>query len=110
MVFSGIIATNRLRRRLPKTWQRGDPEQRFLYLSSMYLPLAMTAFAVTCFFLSFAWVDMVYMVTAMITGLYACVGARLPDLQPGVVGARRRVGPAGPKATPIPPTPQSVGS
>src|SRR5262249_33170499 len=37
LVFSGIVGPNRLRRRLPKTWERGDPEQRFLYFASMYL-------------------------------------------------------------------------
>jgi O-antigen ligase len=106
LVFSGITGMNRLRRRLPKTWERGDPEQRFLFLSSMYLPLAMIAFAVTSFFLTFAWVDMVYMVTAMITGFYACVGAKLPALAPGVVGARRRPGrPNQGRAVPAAPSP-----
>ncbi len=90
LVFTGITGGNRLRKRLPKTWERGDPEQRFLYFASMYLPLAMISFAVTSFFLTFAWVDMVYMVTAMITGLYACVAAKLPNLQPGVSRALQR--------------------
>jgi O-antigen ligase len=90
LVFTGITGANRLRRRLPKAWERGDPEQRFLYLASMYLPLAMVSFAVTSFFLTFAWVDMVYMVTAMITGLYACVAAKLPNLQPGISRALQR--------------------
>jgi O-antigen ligase len=90
LVFSGIVGTNRLRRKLPRSWERGDPEQRFLYLTSMYLPLAMVAFAVTSFFLTFAWVDMVYMITAMTTGLYACVAAKLPTLQPDVSRALQR--------------------
>jgi O-antigen ligase len=95
LVFTGITGTNALRRRLPKSWQNGDPEQRFLYLCSLYFPLAMIGFAVTSFFLTFAWVDMVYMLTAMITGLYGCVGARLPELQPGIMRSPRRIAPPG---------------
>ncbi|HZE75647.1 MAG TPA: O-antigen ligase family protein [Gemmatimonadales bacterium] len=102
LVFGGITGANRLRRRLPKEWERGDPEERFLYLSSMYLPLAMIAFASTAFFLSFAWIDMVYMVTAMITGLYACVEARLPGLLLGIAGPRRRNGAPGARPGAVP--------
>jgi len=102
LVFSGIVGTNRLRRRLPKSWEHGDPEQRLLYLSSLYLPLAMTGFAVTSFFLTFAWVDMVYMVTAMITGLYACVEARLPALQADAAALHQRRGRLAGRAIPRP--------
>jgi len=109
LVFTGITGTMRLRRRLPRAWERGDPEERFLYLSSTYFPLAMVAFAVTSFFLTFAWVDMVYMVTAMITGLYGCVGARLPQLQPGVPRSKQRVVRRGPAAWPGPAMPQPGG-
>jgi O-antigen ligase len=109
LVFTGITGTMRLRRRLPKAWEQGDPEERFLYLSSTYLPLAMIAFAVTSFFLTFAWVDMVYMVTAMITGLYGCVGARLPQLQPGVPRSKQRVVRRAPAAWPGPAMPQPGG-
>ena len=55
----------------------GDPEQRFMYLASMYLALAMVGFAVTAFFLTFAWLDMVYFIAAMMGGLYVCVARRL---------------------------------
>lgn len=93
IVFAGIFGPNRLRRRLPKHWERGDPEERFLFLASMYIPLAMIAFAVTSFFLSFAWIDMLYMVTAMVTGLYACIGAKLPEMDPALTGGRARRSP-----------------
>jgi O-antigen ligase len=102
IVFGGILGANRLRKRLPKHWERGDPEERFLFLASMYIPLAMIAFAVTSFFLSFAWIDMLYMVTAMITGLYACVGAKLPDLDPALIGAPRRPPRPGSKGMAVP--------
>jgi len=102
LVFGGIIGPNRLRKRL-RMWERGDPEQRFLYLASLYLPLAMISFAVTSFFLTFAWVDMVYMITAMIAGLYVCVGSRLPELKPGIPRSRQRRGMPIRSAEAIPP-------
>jgi len=110
MVFSGIIGASRVRKRLPRAWERSaDAEERFLYLSSMYLPLAMIAFAVTAFFLSFAWIDMVYMVMAMICGFYACVGARLPGLDPALIGAKPRGRSPGPRAMPMPARPPVTG-
>jgi O-antigen ligase len=102
LVFGGIVGANRLRRSLPRGWERGDPEQRFLYLASMYFPLAMITFAVTSFFLTFAWVDMVYMITAMITGLYVCVGARLPGLNPGAPRSQQRAGVSSLRGRPVP--------
>jgi O-antigen ligase len=109
LVFSGITGANKVRRRLPREWERGDPEERFLYLSSMYLPLAMITFAVTSFFLTFAWIDMVYMITAMITGFYASVGARLPALQPGVMRPQQRGGKGGVNAMAAPAAPRPGG-
>ena len=92
LVFGGIIAMLRLRRRLPRAWLKGDDEERFLYLASMYVPLAMIGFAVTSFFLSFAWVDMLYILAAFMSGLYVCVGRKLQDSGgrgPAVVAPRR---------------------
>ena len=52
LVFGGLVGMVRLRRRLPRWWARGDPEQRFLYASTMYIPAAYVAFVVPAFFLS----------------------------------------------------------
>jgi O-antigen ligase len=92
LVWGGIIAMFRLRRRLPRAWLKGDDEERFLYLASMYLPLAMIGFAVTSFFLSFAWVDMLYILAAFMSGLYICVGRKLQSAggRGSTVVARRR--------------------
>ena len=77
LVFGSIPAMLRLRRRLPEQWIRGDPEQRFLYLCTMYFAVAMTGFAVGSFFVSFAWVDIVYTIAALMAGLGVSVAQRL---------------------------------
>jgi len=73
LVFGGIVGVTRLRRRLPRAWARGDPEQRFVYYATVYLPVAFVAFASTAFFLSFAWRDPIYLIGAYVAGLYTAV-------------------------------------
>lgn len=105
LVFGGIIAMVRLRRRMPAAWINGDPEQRFLYLVPLYLALAMIGFAVASFFVSFAWLDMVYMLAAFMAGLYLSIQQKLaPPVRVGVRpvrGAGRVPGP-GSRAVPDP--------
>jgi O-antigen ligase len=77
MILGGIVGLSRLRRRLPGTWLNGNPDDRFLYLASGYLPISLLGFAVAGFFVSFAWTDPFYILGALTAGLYACVEARL---------------------------------
>jgi O-antigen ligase len=65
-----IVALLRLRRRLPKAWRRGSDAERFIYGATTYFPLAMIGFAVTSFFVSFAWMEPLYTMAAFATGLY----------------------------------------
>ena len=67
----------RLRRRLPPAWLHGDPEERFLYLATIGLPLALVGFAITAFFLSFAYLDLVYVLAAFVAGVYVAVGEKM---------------------------------
>ncbi len=60
-----------------RQWLRGDSEERFLYLAAAYLPLALVGFAVTSFFVSFAYLDPIYIVTALMAGLYVSAQAKL---------------------------------
>jgi O-antigen ligase len=80
LVLGGILAPLRLRRRLPKSWRRGTSPERFIYAATAFLPLSMIGFAVTSFFVSFAWMDPVYLLAAFLTGLY--VSARVQMRQP----------------------------
>ncbi len=77
LVGVGIAGPLRLRRRLPPHWVRGDAEQRFLCQATLYLPVAVIGFATTAMFLSFAYLDPIYVLGALVTGLYASVNRRL---------------------------------
>jgi O-antigen ligase len=77
LVLGGIVAMGRLRRRLPRNWAVGDPEQRFLYLATSYLPVALTGFAASAFFVSFTFLDPIYILAAFMTGMYICVERKL---------------------------------
>jgi O-antigen ligase len=73
IVIGGIVAMLRIRPRLPHSWRRGRDRERFLYEATTYFPLAMIAFAVTSFFVSFAWMDPIYILAAFISGWYIVV-------------------------------------
>lgn len=69
LVVSNIVLPLRLRRRMPKSWRRGTPQQRFLLGATVYLPAAQIGFAVTSFFVSFAWMEPLYFLAAIVAGL-----------------------------------------
>jgi O-antigen ligase len=77
LIFGGIRGMLKLRRRLPPAWARGSPEDRFLYLAPLYIAVAMVGFAVSSFFVSFAWMDPVYYLAALMAGVYSVTGRRL---------------------------------
>jgi len=89
LLLGGIIAPLKLRRRLPGSWRRGADQERFLYAASTFFPVAMIGFAVTSFFVSFAWMDTIYLMAALLTGLYGSTYVQLHagDFD-GVVTAR----------------------
>jgi O-antigen ligase len=65
-----IIAPIRLRRRLPRAWLKGTSAERFIYASASFFPVAMCGFAVTSFFVTFAFADPIYLMAALTAGLY----------------------------------------
>ena len=69
MVFGGLARCVKLRRQMPAEWLDGDQEQRFLYATALYLPIALLGFAIGGFFVSFAYLDPVYILTAFVGGL-----------------------------------------
>jgi O-antigen ligase len=70
LVVGIIVTLVRLRGRLPRSWRRGTEAERFMYGATSFFPLAMIGFAVTAFFVSFAWLDPLYILAAFTTGLY----------------------------------------
>jgi O-antigen ligase len=90
LLFGGVVGMLRLRRKLPAAWARGSPEERFLYLAPMYLAVAMLGFAVSATFVSFAWLDPVYYLGAMMAGLWVVARRRLAA-DSGSVGPQPRM-------------------
>jgi O-antigen ligase len=96
LTFGTVVGMNRLRRKLPRAWSRGDPESRFLYAASVYLPVAMIAFMASSTFLSFAWIDIAYILAGFAVGLQQAARVRLRREHPSVlprqasVSSRRR--------------------
>jgi O-antigen ligase len=68
VLFGGIVSLRRWGRRLPARFRVGTEEQRFLYHACQYLPVALLGFAVTSYFLTFAWMEPYYILTAFVVG------------------------------------------
>ena len=73
ILFSGVVAFLRLRGQLPRNWRYGNETERFLHGATTYFPLAIIGFAVTSFFVSFAWMDVLYFLTALMAGYYTAL-------------------------------------
>ena len=80
LVLGGIVVMLRMRRRLPLAWRQGSDTQRFLYGATTFFPLALVGFAVTSFFVSFAWMDPLYLMAAFISGWYVVVRGQIGQL------------------------------
>ena len=78
LVVGGIVAMTRLSIRL-RPWRRGTDEQRFLSYLPSYLALALFAFAVAGFFVSFTYWDLVYILAAFMSGAYLCSAQLVPQ-------------------------------
>lgn len=70
LVFGSALGLFRLRKRLPRSWRHGGGHERFLYDLAMYLPVSLVGFAVSGFFVSFAYMDLIYLLTGFVTGTY----------------------------------------
>jgi len=79
LVLGVIYRLLRIRRRLPRSWRRGTDTERFLYGAAGFFPLAMIGFAVTAFFVSFAWADPIYIMAAFTAGFYMSVHTHLQE-------------------------------
>jgi len=94
LVVGSSVALLRLRRRMPKSWAKsGTPDERFLYLSTLYVPIAFLGFVVCGSFVSFAWSDQSYVLPAIALGIQRAfevkMGHSLPHAN-GVSPAARR--------------------
>lgn len=94
LVFGSIWQCLRIRKQMPSHWYKGDAEEKFLYYTAVYLPVALFGFAVGGFFVSFAYMDLVYVLAAFVAGLQTSLIVKLGGPQPAAVqpSARRRRG------------------
>ena len=74
LIWVSLLITNvtipiRLARRMPRDWRKGTPDQRFLSFAALYIPVAQVGFAVPALFVSFAWLEPLYFLSALVVGL-----------------------------------------
>jgi O-Antigen ligase len=100
LVVGSTVPLIKLRRKMPKSWARdGTPDQRFVYLATLYVPISILGFVVCATFVSFAWSDQSYVLPAIAMGIQmAC--AQQFGLTPGTAArpARGRRGTLRPNA------------
>jgi O-antigen ligase len=108
IVFGGIWRMRRLRKKIPKSWRTGDAAQRFMYDGTLYLPVAMAGFAITCFFVTFAWLDIVYIAAGYMAGLTLSVKKRLAQDQAAALAMSRVPAPPQVRVTASAPVPVSL--
>jgi O-antigen ligase len=120
MVVGSLLQAVRLRKKIAH-WQQGDGEQQFIYYAALYMPVAFLGFAVGGFFVSFAYLDPIYVLVALLGGLQLSYEARLRSDRalpaggvamqiPDVVPVVRRGGRVqGPGLAPPPPPPLRPG-
>jgi putative inorganic carbon (HCO3(-)) transporter len=70
LILGGIVAMQRLHRRLPREWRYGTEEQRLLSHLPAHISLSFFAFAIAGSFVSFAYWDLPYILAAFMSGLY----------------------------------------
>jgi hypothetical protein len=91
LVIGCIAGPARLRRQMPAGWAQGGREERFLYQAGLYLPLAALGFGVTAAFVSFAWLDPLYVLAAFNVGFSTAVRTKLRATGTGPASSAPRI-------------------
>ena len=87
LVVGGAVSCWRLRRRRRGPPADGDPEQRLLNRFAETLPLSLVGFGVSAAFVSFAYLDPIYILAAFLTGIHVAARAKRDrDTAPVVPG------------------------
>ena len=77
MIVGSILKMRALAKRLPRHWERGDLEARFLFHAPRCLAICMAAFAVTSAFVSHAYIDPVYLLLGLMAGTHVAAADRM---------------------------------
>lgn len=91
LTVGNIIALVRLRRRIPARWANGSPDEQYLHGLTLYLPIAIFGFIVTSSFVSFAYLDPIYILVAFSSGLCVLAEHRMAIERRGRRRGARRV-------------------
>jgi O-antigen ligase len=73
LVVGGFFGMLRLKRRVPAEWRFADSERQYAYHAPMYMAVAFLGFASTAFFVTFAYLDPIYILAAFAATLYTAV-------------------------------------
>jgi O-antigen ligase len=73
-----IVKLPRMRKRLPADWARGSPDERFLYLATIYLPVTFLVVAATTSFVSHLYLPPMYILLAILGGVLLEIERRSP--------------------------------
>ena len=73
LLIGGVVSSVRLRRRMPARGTTLSDEQRVLYRFSESLPLSFVGFAVSSTFVSFAYMDPLYILAACLVGMHVAL-------------------------------------
>jgi O-antigen ligase len=67
--WMGILTLTSMRKRLPRRWSYGNPDERFLYQGTIYLPVTFMVVAATSFFVSHLYLPGIYLFVIVLGGL-----------------------------------------
>jgi hypothetical protein len=103
LLHAGIVGVRRMWHWIPRSWEHGDAEQRYLFFACRFLPVAFVGFAVPAFFVSFAYLTPLYFLAAFMTGFFVLVNRKLQEengraVMPVAPAGEWRSGPSAPRA------------
>lgn len=90
LIFGGIFGMFGIRRRAPPDWAERGPASSFMHDMALYLPVSLIGFAVSGFFVSFAYHDVTYALLVFVTGVYLCAPGTWSDERSARAGRRPR--------------------
>lgn len=92
LIVGSSVSLLKLRKRMPREWANSsgpDPEARFLYLSTLYIPISFLGFMVAATFVSFAWSDQSYILPALAMGVHLAYQDKMRGTQVQTAPAQR---------------------
>jgi O-antigen ligase len=92
LIVGSSVSLLKLRKRMPREWAKSsgsDPEARFLYLSTLYVPISFLGFMVAATFVSFAWSDQSYILPALAMGIHLAYQDKMRGTQVQTAPAQR---------------------